>query len=198
MKLRMKSARQVLAELDGLVAAGWRGPVFFVDDNLIGSPRYVKQELLPAPIAWQRVKGPIPFNTQVSINLADDPAMMVMMSEAGFDTVFVGIETPEVQSLAECGKQQNRGRTGGRREAHSGCWYGSPGRIHRRLRPRRSRHLRPANRVHPEERHRDRHGGAAAGPSGTRLYERMKKAGPSFRSQLGRQRGRDDATSCRP
>ena len=51
---------------------------------------------------------PIPFNTEASINLADDDSLMRMMSEAGFDTVFVGIETPDTDSLAECNKNRTK------------------------------------------------------------------------------------------
>ena len=104
---RTKTARQMIAELDGLCALGWRGPVFFVDDNLIGNKRRLMTELLPALVEWRKGKRGLPFNTEASINLADDDELMRMMVEAGFCTVFVGIETPNEESLAECGKKQN-------------------------------------------------------------------------------------------
>lgn len=107
---RTKSTDQVIAELDGLYQRGWRGSVFFVDDNLIGNKRLAKTELLPALIAWQRRHGHIPFNSQVSMNLADDAELMRLMAEAGFDNVFVGIETPDEDALAACNKKQNLGR----------------------------------------------------------------------------------------
>ncbi len=108
---RTKSAPQIIAELEGLHAHGWRGPVFFVDDNLIGNKRVLRTELLPALITWQRERrSRFPLYTEASINLADDPELMNLMSEAGFDTVFVGIETPDAGSLAECNKRQNTGR----------------------------------------------------------------------------------------
>ena len=108
---RLKSPSQVIAELDRLYAAGWRGPVFFVDDNLIGNKHTLKKDLLPALIAWQRDRRHgLPFYTEASVNLADDDELMRMMSEAGFDTVFIGIETPDAASLAECNKRQNQGR----------------------------------------------------------------------------------------
>jgi radical SAM superfamily enzyme YgiQ (UPF0313 family) len=107
---RTKSAQQIVAELDGLQAAGWRGRVFFVDDNFIGNKRVLKQEILPALIAWQRAGGQMTFQTEASINLADDPELMEMMVAAGFDTVFVGIETPSAEGLEECNKLQNRDR----------------------------------------------------------------------------------------
>jgi len=107
---RMKKAEQIIAELDGLYDQGWRGQVFFVDDNFIGNKGYLKNHLLPALVEWQKGRKGIPFNTEASVNLADDPALMEMMVKAGFDTVFIGIETPDEESLAECNKQQNKNR----------------------------------------------------------------------------------------
>lgn len=107
---RTKSAGQILAELDGLYRLGWRGQVFFVDDNLIGNKRALKTELLPALIRWRARRRGLPFHTEASINLADDPELMEQMAEAGFDAVFIGIETPDDSSLAECNKRQNQGR----------------------------------------------------------------------------------------
>jgi len=107
---RIKTSEQMIAELDSLYASGWRSNVFFVDDNLIGNKRYLKDELLPALIEWQKDKMNIPFSTEVSINLADDEELMEMMVKAGFDTVFIGIETPDESSLAECNKKQNKNR----------------------------------------------------------------------------------------
>ena len=104
---RTKTAAQIVAELDGLYSLGWRGQVSFVDDNLIGNKRYLKTELLPALIEWQRDKMHVPFNSQVSMNLADDPELLDMMGRAGFDTVFIGIETPDEEALAGCNKKQN-------------------------------------------------------------------------------------------
>lgn len=107
---RTKSGAQIVAELDALLAAGWHGDVFFVDDNLIGNKQHLKQDLLPALVAWQKQHRGIPFFTEASINLADDDDLMRLMVEAGFHTVFVGIETPDEASLMECNKKQNRGR----------------------------------------------------------------------------------------
>jgi radical SAM superfamily enzyme YgiQ (UPF0313 family) len=81
-----------------------------VDDNFIGNQRVLREELLPALIAWQKDKRGIPFYTEASINLADDAALMRLMVEAGFNQVFVGIETPEAAGLAECNKRQNQKR----------------------------------------------------------------------------------------
>jgi radical SAM superfamily enzyme YgiQ (UPF0313 family) len=107
---RIKSAEQILAELDALHRFGWRGQVFFVDDNFIGNKAYLKTQLLPALIAWRKGKKGMPFNTEVSLNLADDPPLMEMMVDAGFDSVFIGIETPDEGCLEECNKRQNRDR----------------------------------------------------------------------------------------
>ncbi len=107
---RIKAAEQIIAELDALYRLGWRGRIFFVDDNFIGNKAYLKRQLLPALIRWRRDKKGVPFNTEASINLADDPALMEMMVQAGFDTVFIGIETPNEESLAECNKKQNKNR----------------------------------------------------------------------------------------
>src|SRR5512136_2020584 len=107
---RTKTAAQIIAELDSLYALGWRKSVFFVDDNFIGNKKKLKSEVLPALIQWRKGKLGMPFNTEVSINLADDPELMSLMAEAGFDTVFIGIETPSEESLAECGKTHNKNR----------------------------------------------------------------------------------------
>ena len=107
---RGKSSQQVLAELDALQSSGWRGPVFIVDDNLIGMRKQVTDDLLPAMARWQKAHGPVPLQTQVSIDLADDPHLVQLMCDAGFDTVFIGIETPDEASLSECGKRQNTHR----------------------------------------------------------------------------------------
>jgi radical SAM superfamily enzyme YgiQ (UPF0313 family) len=107
---RIKTADQIIAELESLYQLGWRGQVFFVDDNFIGNKKYLMTELLPSVIQWRQGKKGFLFNTEASINLADNEDLMHMMVEAGFDTVFVGIETPDEDSLAECNKKQNKGR----------------------------------------------------------------------------------------
>jgi radical SAM superfamily enzyme YgiQ (UPF0313 family) len=109
-KPRTKTPEQIIAELDSLYDLGWRRGVFFVDDNLIGNAPALKAGLLPALIRWQKTHPGIPFNTEVSMNLADDPELMRMMADAGFDAVFIGVETPEDAGLGECNKKQNQGR----------------------------------------------------------------------------------------
>ena len=107
---RLKTAAQIVAELDALYRLGWRDTVFFVDDNLIGNKRALKENLLPALIEWRKGKTGMTFNTEASINLADDEQLMSMMVQAGFDMVFIGIETPSEEGLAECGKKHNTRR----------------------------------------------------------------------------------------
>jgi radical SAM superfamily enzyme YgiQ (UPF0313 family) len=107
---RTKTAAQIIAELDSLYALGWRNSIFFVDDNFIGNKKQIKSEVLPALIEWRKDKAGMPFSTEASINLADDPELLSLMTQAGFDTVFVGIETPNEDSLTECSKNQNKGR----------------------------------------------------------------------------------------
>src|SRR5450759_2508804 len=104
---RVKTSAQIIRELDGLYQLGWRESVFFVDDNLIGNKKHLREDLLPALIEWRKGKKGMPFNTEISINIADDVPLMNMMTQAGFDTVFIGVETPDDDSLAECNKKQN-------------------------------------------------------------------------------------------
>ena len=109
-RVRIKSSAQIIAELDSLYKGGWRGQVFFVDDNFIGNKKYLMTELLPALIEWRKEKKGFLFNTEASINLADNEDLMETMVDAGFDTVFIGIETPDEEGLAGCNKKQNKNR----------------------------------------------------------------------------------------
>jgi radical SAM superfamily enzyme YgiQ (UPF0313 family) len=104
---RVKTSAQIIRELDDLYQLGWRESVFFVDDNLIGNKKHLREDLLPALIKWRKGKKGMPFNTEISINIADDEPLMSMMTQAGFNTVFIGVETPDEDSLAECNKKQN-------------------------------------------------------------------------------------------
>lgn len=108
---RNKTTAQILDELDDLYLRGWRGSVFFVDDNFIGNKRHLKESVLPALADWMnRHRWPFAFYTQASINLVDDSELIRLMTQAGFDRVFIGIETPESKSLEESNKSQNRNR----------------------------------------------------------------------------------------
>jgi radical SAM superfamily enzyme YgiQ (UPF0313 family) len=108
---RTKTKEQVLAEIDAIYDEGWRESLFIVDDNFIGNKKKLKAEILPALIQWSKEKRyPFNFFTEVSINLADDEKLMHLMGDAGFNRVFVGIETPNEDSLIECNKFTNKGR----------------------------------------------------------------------------------------
>ena len=109
-KMRKKSAPQIINELDAVYEAGYRGSIFFVDDNFIGTINSLKKELLPALIKWKKAHPEMHFFTEVSINIADDIELLKMMRIAGFDQVFIGIETPNNDSLAESNKTQNHNR----------------------------------------------------------------------------------------
>lgn len=107
---RTKEPAQLLRELEALRLAGWRDMVFIVDDNFIGNRKHAK-ELLRALIEWRnRVHAKMGFLTEASVNLADYPELCALMVEAGFKKVFLGIETPSLEGLEECGKAQNRKR----------------------------------------------------------------------------------------
>ena len=108
---RTKSLGQVIAEMDAIHRIGWRGHVFFVDDNFIGNRDKLKKEILPGMIRWMEEKGhPFSLGTEASLNLSDDPVLLDLMVRAGFEEVFVGIESPNVDSLEECRKTPNKGR----------------------------------------------------------------------------------------
>ena len=107
---RLKTNKQMIGELESLVDAGWTGPMFIVDDNFIGNRAKVK-EFLRELIAWEQRRGiRLQFTTEASLNLADDPELLELMVRAGFKKVFVGIETPQEDSLLECAKVQNAKR----------------------------------------------------------------------------------------
>lgn len=109
-RMRIKTTRQLIAELDKIYSLGWRRGIFIVDDNFIGNKRILKEEVLPAMIEWRKGKKGGRFTTEASVNLSDDDELIKLMVKAGFTQVFVGIETPDDLALAECSKSQNRNR----------------------------------------------------------------------------------------
>ncbi|MFC1964787.1 B12-binding domain-containing radical SAM protein [Chloroflexota bacterium] len=110
-KPRTKDRQQTADELEALYQHGWRGSLFIVDDNFIGNRKKLKAETLPEMIKWSKQKKyPFTFFTEASINLVDDEELMNLMAEAGFNRVFIGIETPNEDGLVECNKRQNRNR----------------------------------------------------------------------------------------
>ncbi len=108
---RTKSGAQVIAEMDALYRFGWHGHVFFVDDNFIGNRTKLKKEVLPMMIRWmEETQYPFTLGTEASLNLSDDPELLNLMARAGFEEVFVGIESPNAESLEECKKIPNKNR----------------------------------------------------------------------------------------
>lgn len=108
---RVKTAAQMLGELEAIYRSGYRGHIDFVDDNFIGNKKAVKA-FLPELIAWQRKHDyPFVFSTEASVNLADDDALLALMREAGFFVVFVGIESPDGDTLVAMQKKQNTRRS---------------------------------------------------------------------------------------
>jgi radical SAM superfamily enzyme YgiQ (UPF0313 family) len=107
---RTKTNDQMLAELDALYRLGWRGVVEFVDDNLIGNKKALKR-FLPELARWLQARGyPFEFVTEASINLADDDELLHLLRQANFFTVFIGIESPDTDTLIAAGKKQNTRR----------------------------------------------------------------------------------------
>jgi radical SAM superfamily enzyme YgiQ (UPF0313 family) len=105
---RTKTSAQFISELETIYSLGYRGAISIVDDNFIGNKRKLKDEILPRLIEWSKQKKyPFNFITEVSINLAEDEKLMDLMIESGFNSIFVGIETPSTASLIECGKTHN-------------------------------------------------------------------------------------------
>ena len=100
----------MLAELDELYRLGYRGHVDFVDDNLIGNKKAVKK-FLPDLAIWQKAHGyPFEFSTEASLNISDDDELLHMMRAANFFALFVGIETPDPETLVATSKKQNTRR----------------------------------------------------------------------------------------
>lgn len=107
---RNKTPEQMQKEFESLYDSGWRKSVFIVDDNFIGNKREVKK-MLPVLSQWQKEhKYPFTLLTEASTDLANDEDLMQMMSRANFFKVFLGLETPDRESLKECGKFQNTSR----------------------------------------------------------------------------------------
>jgi radical SAM superfamily enzyme YgiQ (UPF0313 family) len=104
---RFKTNEQVIREIQRLYDLGYRGHIDMVDDNFIGNKKKVKA-LLNEMIAWQKArKYPFYFTTEASINLADDDELLQLMKDADFRYVFLGIETPDNETLAHSNKNQN-------------------------------------------------------------------------------------------
>lgn len=108
---RTKSNEQMLAELEALRRLGYCGHVDFVDDNFIGNKKAIKK-FLPELKIWQESQGyPFEFSTEVSLNVADDPQLLQMMSDTNFFVIFTGIESPDEGTLVAMQKKQNTRRS---------------------------------------------------------------------------------------
>ncbi len=108
---RTKDTRQLIGEMETIYRLGWRTSVFIVDDNFIGNKRKLKTEVLPAIIGWMKERDyPFALFTQAPIGISDDEELVRLMVDAGFSKVFIGIETPNEESLGECAKHQNANR----------------------------------------------------------------------------------------
>jgi hopanoid C-2 methylase len=104
---RLKTAAQVLGELDKLLACGVNGSIYFVDDNFIANRRALR-DLLPHLIEWQKRNGyAVSLSCEATLNIARSPEILKLMREAAFDTIFCGIETPETEALTAMDKRQN-------------------------------------------------------------------------------------------
>ena len=165
---RTKTPEQMVDEFEALWQAGWRGGVFLVDDNFIGNQRKA-MELLPALARWQRARGyPFSLLTEATVNLARKERLMDAMLEAGFEWVFVGIETPNPEALRKMKKMQNTRRkqddyllsAGARDPAPRAC---GERRLHHRSGRRRRGVVRRPDRLHHGCRHTGRECRAADG-----------------------------------
>ncbi len=104
---RLKTPQQITAELDKLLAGGITGSIYFVDDNIVGNRKAIK-DLLPHLIAWQKKNGyAVAFACEATLNIARSPDILAMMREAAFDAIFCGIETPEPDALMQIDKGHN-------------------------------------------------------------------------------------------
>ncbi len=104
---RLKTPEQVIAELDAIVSRRHPPAIYFVDDNFIGNRKAAK-ELLPHLVAWQKRRGyPVLFACEATLNLAKQTDILELMREAGFQNVFVGIESPDTEALKAIDKGHN-------------------------------------------------------------------------------------------
>ncbi len=108
---RIKTSAQMTRELDALYALGYRGHVDFVDDNLIGNRKVIKPLLADLAVWVRRHDYPFEFSTEASINVADDDELLSLMKDANFFAIFVGVETPDVDTLVSTSKRQNTRRS---------------------------------------------------------------------------------------
>lgn len=112
-KVRQKSSEQIAAEIEALYPHLWkagRDSIFFADDNFIGNKVHAKRTCKMLMELNRSFKRPLRYSTQVTITLARDEELMMLMREAGFHSIFIGIETPRKESLLAMQKRQNTAR----------------------------------------------------------------------------------------
>ena len=156
---RTKTNDQILAELQALYDRGYRGHVDFVDDNFIGNRKNLRP-LMPRLKAWlEEHDYPFEFSTEASINLADDDEMLQAMKDANFFAVFVGIESPDPETLVQMRKKQNTKRNIAE-SVHKIYRYGMfvTGGLHSRLRHREGLGRPVDDRIHRGMLRSDLHG----------------------------------------
>jgi radical SAM superfamily enzyme YgiQ (UPF0313 family) len=108
---RTKTSEQIVRELESIPDLHKFGLIFFADDNLIGNKKLVKEDLLPRLKIWQEGRKQKAYlATQLTINLADDDEMIDKLQDAGFGGIFIGLETPDEETLASCRKKKNTKR----------------------------------------------------------------------------------------
>jgi len=110
-KPRTKTKDQVIRELEELYTHGWRGAILLLTITLSAIKRNLKKKYCRQSSVGVKVRDNLRhFSPKRQINLADDEELMRLMVKAGFDRVFIGIETPNEESLVECNKSQNKNR----------------------------------------------------------------------------------------
>ena len=108
-RYRVKSIEQILVELQNALDIGAR-TVFFSDDNFLGNKKFT-EDLLSRVIEWNvKQARPLSFSTQITVQVADDDALLKMFADARFSVLFLGVETVRKESLAEVHKSQNADR----------------------------------------------------------------------------------------
>ena len=176
---RAKTNAQMLDELEALHRLGYRGHVDFVDDNLIGNKKAVKA-FLPELKTWLGQHDyPFEFTTEASLNLSDDADLLRLMNEANFIGVFIGIESPDTDTLIAMRKKQNTRRNiaqsihrilCGRTLRHR--------RLHCRIRQREGIGRRPSHRADRRGRHSDLHGRSTFCPAQHPTDPSARERGP--------------------
>ncbi|HEX5725664.1 MAG TPA: radical SAM protein [Longimicrobiaceae bacterium] len=103
---RHKTVEQVLVEVRALEALGAR-KISFHDDNFIGNPGYARSLLKELAALNRSFRKPLSFFTSVTLNIAKCEDILELLVEANFSGIFIGIESPNIESLVETNKPQN-------------------------------------------------------------------------------------------